>query len=579
MEVKPLSAKLRFSELMEKAEIFKAVADEVLILDQDFNIVFKNNSQKSSASFFHSYPLPGDEQLLIKTCSAKRVELILPDQLIPSPTGVRFGTLKVTPLLNDEISECCGLLVCISDRTEFHEMRKSLEAKVEDMEKTTQAKSEFLANMSHELRSPMTSIIGMSHMLLETKLDDEQRECTDIISSSAKGLLSIINDTLDISKLDSGKMELEKISFNLHSLVAQVCKTFTMQAEEKKLELLIDYSPNTPQQFIGDPGRIRQISLNFLSNAIKFSKDGAIIISVNTLSQSDKSLTMKMAVKDCGMGISQKAQERIFDKFEQADKSTTRKHGGTGLGLAICKELAELMNGDVGLESKEGEGSTFWVNMQLQHDHEHQISLTREDINARKVLLVDENETTLKILSRNLEESGLVCHCAHDGEQALSMLRQEAESSKAYDILISDSQLSPMDGAELARLVLADPKISQVQMVMLTSFGRKGDAQLYHEAGYQAYLVKPCSHELLIDTLSFVLGRKGQKGDLITKYSIYEDNDSKITADNKGMEKIERTPEEKGSATPTDAKLESDILIAEDDPFIQKVLKKIMKKL
>lgn len=451
-----------------------------------------------------------------------------------------------------------------------HQIIEELQKRIDDLEKTSIAKSEFLANMSHELRSPMTSIIGMSHMLLETDLNAEQRDCAEVISTSATGLLNLINDTLDISKLDAGRVELESIPFNLYGLIEQVCRSFSLQVHNKDITLAIDYPPSTVHQFQGDPARIRQVLTNFISNAIKFTAEGGVTVEVSQESSKNETLIMRLTVIDTGTGIPPESQGKIFNKFEQADASTTRRYGGTGLGLAICKEIAQLMDGEVGVDSEVGKGSRFWISLPLIAKEQKESSLDRGEIQGKTVLLVDPNPATSKILSRNLEAAGLVCHSALDGAEALRTLTPDT------DFVVTDFDLADMTGADLGRNLREAQLSNPPHLLMLTSMGRKGDSQLMSEAGFEAYFVKPTSHEILLEALSCVIGGKGPTGDLITKYSLAEEKASTAPREDKVLIQEDESPKDsKGDESSTGP---VPLVIAEDDPMIQKVLKKLMKK-
>ena len=453
---------------------------------------------------------------------------------------------------------------------------QALRNRIEDLEKTSVAKSEFLANMSHELRSPLTSIIGMSHMLIETQLDPEQRECAEVITTSSSSLLNLINDTLDISKLDAGKVELEKIPFHLYGLVEQVCRSFLMQTHKKGLHLTIDYHPDLAQQVLGDPGRLRQILTNLVSNAIKFTSEGGVTLTLKKDTSSPK--VISIVVSDTGIGIPDKSLAKIFNKFEQADQSTTRRYGGTGLGLAICKELCELMGGSIEVESVAGQGSSFKIEIQLEEQTQNEeFKLTRVGIENKKVLCVDTNPAILKIMCRNLQNSGLECDSATTGAQTLKLLEEAQNNFVPFDAVIMDFQLPDMDGVEMGRQIKNHPCLKNTHLIMLTSMGRKGDSQLVSEAGFEAYLVKPTAHDIILDTLACVLSNyQYQNRELITKYTLSEERASAQQV--QGPNQIFSSEQLKSDQDKDASHRQLRILIAEDDTMIQKVLHKLMKK-
>ena len=564
---------LYLDTILESKELFEISPEIVVIVNSTFNIVYTNNKELSSDLFFANFIFDDPNKIAIKSCVKKQSSIEMEDVFTSTSSGPKNYNIKCMPLFQKGDDNCKGLLLFLTDQTKYFDLQKKHENELDDINKAAQAKSEFLATMSHELRSPMTTIIGMIQLLQDTELNEEQDDLAETAASSAEQLLCVINDTLDISKLDANKILVEEISFNLQGLMEQLLKSFRVQAEKNNLTFFLKYPNNTAESYIGDPGKIRQVLTNFMSNAIKFSKDGELVIEITTISKKKKREVIRIGVKDNGIGIKKENQDRVFNKFEQADKSTTRQYGGTGLGLAICKELTELMKGKIGLDSEINKGSTFWIEIPLVHHHDKDEIRSNADITGSKILLIDEHQTTTEILKNKLIQDGLDCECVFNAKNALERCNILAKNDEYFDFVISDCKMQELDGNTFAKLIRSDPNFSKTHLIALSSSGEKGQAKEVYEAGYEAYLVKPCPVDLIKDVLAFVKANSNKQSSIITKYTIFENN-----AQTKEPEVSIKVPIQEKNKQEISPK-KTHILFAEDDPRIQSLLHKLMKKL
>ena len=372
-------------------------------------------------------------------------------------------------------------------------------------ERASEAKSMFLANMSHEIRTPMNGVLGMAELLASTRLDSRQRIFAETIHKSGGALLTIINDILDFSKIEAGKLELETSSFDLRASVEDVAALVASRVQEKQIEIITRFQPDLPNMLIGDGGRIRQVVTNLVGNAIKFTENGHVLVDVSGTAN-DEEASIRVEVTDTGIGIADEKLSHIFDAFQQADTTTTRKFGGTGLGLSISSRLIESMGGKIGVSSKIGVGSTFWFEITLPtRECEDIVWQPAFEANGRRVLIVDDVEVNRRILDEQLTSWGFKTELAASGAEALQILGSARDRKKPIHLAILDFHMPEMDGEELARRIKAVADYDSVRLMALTSVDGGGDSRRFRDLGVAAYLVKPVRGAVLYETIADAL--------------------------------------------------------------------------
>jgi PAS domain S-box-containing protein len=545
--------------------LFENVPDSIYFKDRDSKFLRISRVQadkfglgdpanaigKSDADVFtseHAEQALKDEQQILRT--GQPIIGQVEKETWPDREDTWVSTSKLP--LRDKFGRIIGTFGISRDITDLKRAQDELREARDIADAASRAKSDFLANMSHEIRTPMNAIIGMTELLLDTKLTESQREYLTMVQESGESLLDLLNDILDFSKIEAGRLELDCQPFNVRNRIGETMKSLALRAHNKGLELAFAVDSDVPFVLAGDAGRLRQIVVNLVGNAIKFTDSGEVVLNVACQSQTASQATLLVLVRDTGIGIPPDKQKRIFEEFQQADSSTTRTYGGTGLGLAISGRLVGMMGGEIWVESEPGKGSTFYFTATFGVSDVEPGSGRRRAmvVSDTPVLIVDDNATNRRILFDMLTNWGMKPALATGGREAFAHLQKAAKSNQPFRIALLDVNMPEVDGFELASWIRDDRALADTPLIMLTSAGRPGDAERRAELDISAHLMKPVKQSELFDAMVLALG---------------------ISAPDEEPE-----PE----TTPAGPRFDSlRVLLAEDNPVNQKLAVGVLQKL
>jgi PAS domain S-box-containing protein len=524
-----LATQLLAHSLQEQARLIELAHDAILVRDLASVVVQWNQGAVEMYGWTVEEARGQDAHTLLRTrfpVSRQEVERALEQsgrwegELVHTRRdGAQIVVESRQVLVRDDAGQPAAILEINREITERRQAEQALEQSNRELARSntelaraSRVKSEFLATMSHEIRTPMNGVIGMTGLLLDTELTPEQHEYAETVRSSGEALLAIINDILDFSKIEAGRLNLEVTDCDVRRTVEEVVDLFAGEARDKGLELASLASWDVPSVLRGDPGRLRQVLTNLVSNAVKFTEHGDVVVRATLAEQTDEAALVRFAVTDTGIGMTPEERRQLFHPFSQADSSTTRKYGGTGLGLAISKRLVELMGGEIGVESEAGKGSTFWFTVRLGTATPASLTdPTAADLHGKRVLVVDDNATNRQILHDQVASWGLRNGRAATAQGALTALREALHRGAPYDVALVDLDMPGMDGLELARAIKADPALAAAKVVLLASISprERGDTDEGWRAAIDAYLAKPVRQSQLYNCLATVLAASG----------------------------------------------------------------------